>query len=99
MPEFIEVDPGELYLPPSREDGADSAKLARQLTQFGDSTAGMPALQVTRGKHGFLRINDGVTRATRVAKLHPGKLVLVEVIHERPTLDVARMPKIRERLP
>lgn len=31
MPEFLEVDPGELFLPPSREEGADPVKLARQL--------------------------------------------------------------------
>jgi hypothetical protein len=65
MPVFIDVDPGELHLPPSRAQGADPAKLARQIAQHGNSLAGMPPLQVVRGKDGRLRINDGVTRATR----------------------------------
>jgi len=99
MSEFIAVDPGQLYLPPSRSQGADPAKLARQISKFGSSLAGMPALQVTRGKEGYLRINDGVTRATRAAKFRPGAHVTVEVIHELPNLDVTKMPRIRDRLP
>jgi hypothetical protein len=68
MPEFIEVDPAELHLPPSRAQGADPYKLARQIAKHGDSLDGMPPLQVVRGKDGHLRINDGVTRATRAAQ-------------------------------
>lgn len=60
---------------------------------------GMPPLQVVRGKGGHLRINDGVTRATRAAKLRPGELVPAEVIQELPRLDVTRMPKIKDTLP
>ena len=67
MPEFIDVDPGELHLPTSRAQGADPYKLARQIAKHGDSLNGMPPLQVVRGKDGHLRINDGVTRATRAA--------------------------------
>jgi hypothetical protein len=99
MPEFIEVDPGELHLPPSRAQGADSFKLARQIAKYGNSLDGMPPLQVVRGKEGHLRINDGVTRATRAAKLQPGMLIPAEVIQELPKLDVTRMPKVKDTLP
>jgi len=99
MPEFMEVDPGELHLPPSRAQGADPGKLARQIAQHGDSLTGMPRLQLIRGKDGHLRINDGVTRATRAAKLQPGALVPAEVIQNLPRLDVTRMPKVKDCLP
>jgi hypothetical protein len=99
MPEFIDVDPGELHLPPSRSQGADPAKLAQQIAQYGNSLDGMPALQLIRGKDGHLRINDGVTRATRAAKLRPGVLVPAEVIQDLPGLNVARIPKVKDMLP
>lgn len=99
MPEFIDVDPAELYLPPGRSQGADPGKLARQIARHGNSLDGMPPLQVIRGKDGHLRINDGVTRATRAAKLRPGVLIPAEVIQELPKLDVTRMPKVKDRLP
>ena len=99
MPEFIQVDPGELHLPPSRPQGADPGKLARQIGQHGSSLDGMPPLQVVRGKDGHLRINDGVTRASRAAKLRPGQLVSAEVIQSLPQLDVTRLPKVKETLP
>jgi len=99
MPEFIDVDPGELYLPPSRRQGADPSKLVRQIAKYGNSLDGMPPLQVVRGKDGYLRINDGVTRATRAAKLRRGLLVPAEVIQEIPRLDVTRMPKVKDTLP
>jgi len=62
MPEFIDVDPGELHLPPSRPQGADRGKLTRQVAKHGNSLDGMPPLQLVRGKDGILRINDGVTQ-------------------------------------
>lgn len=99
MSEFIEVDPGELHLPPSRPQGADPGKLARQIAKHGSSLDGMPPLQVIRGKDGHLRINDGVTRATRAAKLRPRTLVPAEVIQDLPRLDVTRMPKVRDAVP
>ena len=46
-----------------------------------------------------MRINDGVTRATRSSKFRPGSLVLAEVIHDLPNLDVTRVPKVKEMLP
>jgi hypothetical protein len=99
MPEFIDVDPGELYLPPSRSQGADPGKLTRQVARHGISLQGMPPLQVVRGKDGHLRINDGVTRATRAAKFRPGELVPAEVIQDLPNLDVTRTPKVKDKLP
>jgi hypothetical protein len=59
----------------------------------------MPPLQLIRGKDGNLRINDGVTRATRAAKLKPGELVPAEVIQELPRLDVTRTQKVKDALP
>jgi hypothetical protein len=99
MPEFIDVDPGNLHLPPNLAYGANPGKLARQIAKHGDSLDGMPALQVIGGKDRHLRINDGVTRATRAAKLRPGLLVPAEVIQDLPRLDVTRMPKVKDRLP
>jgi hypothetical protein len=97
--EFIDVDPGELRLPPSRSQGADPGKLARHIARHGDSLDGMPPLQVIRGKGGHLRINDGVTRATRAAKLRPGERLRAEVIHDLSNLDVTRTPKVKDMLP
>jgi hypothetical protein len=58
----------------------------------------MPILEVSRGSDGVLMINDGVTRATRVAKLLPGTLVRVEVIDNLP-IPVATFPKVSDKLP
>jgi hypothetical protein len=99
MTKLIEVDPGELHLPPSRCQGADPGKLMRQIAKYGTSLEGMPPLQVIRGRGGLLRINDGVTRATRAARFRPGQLVLVEVIQELPNLDVTRTLRVKEALP
>ncbi len=100
MPEFLEVDPGELYLPSTtRSMGADPFKLARQIAKHGNSLDGMPPLQLVRGKGGQLRINDGVTRATRAAQLRPGVLVPAEVIQDLPQVDVTQLPKVKDTLP
>ena len=99
MSDFIEVDPAELYLPPSRSQGADPGKLARRISRYGRSLDGMPPLQVVRGRDGKLRINDGVTRASRAAKLRPGEPVPAEVIEVIPGLDVARTPQVKDVLP
>jgi len=64
---FLDVDPRTLRLPGSRRSGTDPVKLHRQLAQFGTSTQGMPPLEVSRGTDGELVINNGVTRATRIA--------------------------------
>lgn len=79
MSDFRDVDPAELRLPP-RLSGADSYKLQRQIAQYGDSIVKMPPLLAYEGSDGVLELVDGVTRATRVAKLLPGTLVRVEVL-------------------
>jgi hypothetical protein len=75
-----DVDPRELRLPMSRSSGADPVKLQRQIAQHGSSITGMPPLLAYEGSDGMLELVDGVTRATRVAKLLPGTSVQVEVI-------------------
>ncbi|HEV3258741.1 MAG TPA: hypothetical protein VG013_17860 [Gemmataceae bacterium] len=97
--EFLQVDPRKLRLPPSPAQGADPIKLHRQIAKFGKSIAGIPPLWVHRGKDGELRIVDGVTRATRVAKLLPGTNVMVEVIEEHPSSDYSRGPTVADMLP
>lgn len=95
--EFLRVDPATLHLPGGRRDGADPMKLHRQLARYGLSIDGMPPLEVSRGTDGELVINDGVTRATRVAKYLPGTLVTVEVTGKLP-VAVGGLPTVRERL-
>lgn len=68
----------------SRIQGADPVKLQRQIARFGTSMIGLPTLEVSRGSDGGLVINDGVTRATRIAQLLPGVMVTVEVIDDLP---------------
>jgi hypothetical protein len=97
-PAFVDVDPCALHLPPSSRHGADPGKLQRQIARFGKSTVGMPALWVYRGSDGALVISDGVTRATRVAKLLPGVLVRVEVIGDQKT-PFGHYPTVGDRLP
>jgi hypothetical protein len=92
------VDPRTLHLPTSRLSGADPLKLQRQIARFGTSTQGMPALEVSRGSDGALMINDGVTRATRVAKLQPGVSVRVEVIDDYPA-TFGHLPTIGDTIP
>ena len=75
-----QVDPAELRLPPSRASGADPWKLHQQIRRFGNSTDGMPPIQAYEDPGGVLEIVDGVTRATRIAKLAPGQPVPLIVI-------------------
>lgn len=95
---LIRVDPAALHLPGGRRSGADPAKLHRQIARFGRSTAGMPPVLVYRGSDGHLLLSDGVTRATRMAKLLPGTMIEAEVIRDsgRP---FAGLPTVREMLP
>jgi hypothetical protein len=95
---FLDVDPRTLRLPGSRRSGADPMKLHRQIAQFGTSVVGMPPLEVSRGTDGALVINNGVTRATRIAKLLPGVTVRVEVIDDLP-IPVGSFPSIGDVLP
>lgn len=96
--EYLDVDPRILRLPPARSSGADPVKLSRQITEYGDSMAGMPRLVVYRASDGELVIYDGVTRATRVAKLRPGRTVPVEVIGTL-TSPGSRYPTVGDCLP
>ena len=80
MSEFRDVDPADLRVLPSRRQVADPAKLARQISLFGKSTMGMPTPWVYEGTDGVLILFNGVTRATRIAKLIPGQLIRVEVV-------------------
>lgn len=96
--EYLDVDPRTLHLPATRPTGADPLKLQRQNAQYGTSTQGIPPLLVYRGIDGGLIIFDGVTRATRVAKLRPGVLVQVEVIGEL-SAPCAHLPTIGDQLP
>lgn len=78
--DFRDVDPRELRVPSSRRSGSDPLKLQRQIARFGALTIGMPPLIVYEGTDGVLVVYNGVTRATRIAKLAPGASVRVEVI-------------------
>lgn len=95
---FLDVDPRSLRLPGSRSSGADPLKLHRQIVQFGASVQAMPPVEVSRGADGELVINNGVTRATRIAKLSPGTLVRVEVIDDLP-IPVGSFPSIGDLIP
>lgn len=98
LPEFLDVDPGSLHLPTTRPRGADPAKLQRQIARYGSSIQGIPPIFVYRGSDGALIIFDGVTRATRVAKLRPGVLVRVEVIGDLP-VPCGHLPTVGDQLP
>jgi hypothetical protein len=98
MSDFRDVDPGELRVPPSRRQGADPAKLARQVSLFGRSADGMPPPWVYEGTDGVLMLYNCVTRATRICKLAPGTLIRVEVIGKLPKA-FAGEPKIGDLLP
>jgi hypothetical protein len=103
MPVFLDVDPRTLHVPPPRVTGADPGKFARQLSRYGRSTAGMPVIWVIRwvirDGGGRLQIMNGVTRATRVARLLPGQTVRVEVIEEYPNQDFSHLPTIGDLIP
>src|SRR5438132_12897919 len=94
----LDVDPATLRVPPSRPSGADLYKLQTQIAKFGSTDVGMPIIWVTRGSDGELLISNGVTRATRMAKLAPGTKVRVQVIG-RLRVPVGHFPSIKDFLP
>jgi hypothetical protein len=96
--QLLAVDPRTLHVPPSRRSGADLFKLHRQIALFGSSTAGMPSPWVYRGSDGELQLYNGVTRATRIAKLSPGTLIQVEVVGNL-AAPVGHLPTIGDVLP
>jgi len=58
----------------------------------------MPTIEVSRGTDGELVINNGVTRATRIAQLSPGTTVRVEVIDDLP-IPVGSYESIGDLIP
>jgi len=96
--QLLDVDPRTLHVPPSRLSGADSFKLQRQIAHFGSSMVGMPIPWVYRGSDGELQLYNGVTRATRIAKLAPGTLLRVEVVGNL-AAPVGHLPTIGDLLP
>lgn len=96
--ELLDVDPRALHLPPSRASGADTVKLHRQIARHGKSMAGMPRLIVFRAADGALVIYDGVTRATRIAKLLPGQSVPIDVIGDLSSPGL-HYPTVGDKLP
>jgi hypothetical protein len=98
MPEFRNIDARDLRLPPARRQGADPARLQRQIALFGRSADGMPPLWVYECADGALVVYNGVTRATRIAKLSPGVLIRVEVIGKLPGNGIS-LPRIGDTLP
>jgi hypothetical protein len=98
VPLFLDVDPSTLHLPSSRLSGADPVKLHRQIGRHGKSIVGMPVVEVYRGTDGELVIYNGVTRATRAAKLVPGQTIRVEVIDDLSTA-VGHLPTVGDKLP
>lgn len=94
----VNIDPRTLHLPPSRLSGADPYKLQRQIARFGSSSVGMPPPWAYQGTDGALMIYNGVTRATRIAKLAPGMTIRVEVVGALRG-PVGQLPTIGESLP
>jgi len=97
-PLIVEVDPRTLHLPPSRSSGADPYKLQRQIAKFGASGVGMPPPWVYQGTDDLLMLYNGVTRATRIARLAPGVSIRLEVVG---TLrgPVGQQPTVGDLLP
>jgi hypothetical protein len=98
MPDFRDIDTRELRVPLSRPQGADPAKLQRQIARFGRSAVGMPPPWVYEPSDGVLVVYNGVTRAIRIAKLSPGTLIRVEVVGKQ-RRACAAYPKIGDVLP
>jgi len=97
-PEILEIDPRELHLLPSQAGGADPFKLQTQIVRFGASSTGMPPAWVYRGSDGALVLYNGITRATRIAKLAPTTRIRVEVVGELPR-PVGGYPKVGDTVP
>jgi hypothetical protein len=96
--DFRDVDPRELRVPSSRQQGADPAKLQLQISLYGKSAVGMPPPWVFEAPDGVLVLYNGVTRATRIAKFAPGQTIRVEVVGRlrRPR---SASPKVGDLLP
>lgn len=84
------IDPRELLLPTTRQDGPDPLKLHAQAKRFGGSNLGMQPVEVNETLDGFLIIMNGLTRAYRIAWLGAGKDVEVEVTDIMPIQGAGR---------
>lgn len=98
MPDYRDVDPRELRCPTHRPYGADAWKLHRQIRQWGSRIEGMLPPLVRESRDGYLILDNGATRATRVARLLPGLTIRVQVIG-RYNADIATWPKIGDTIP
>jgi hypothetical protein len=58
----------------------------------------MPPPWVYRGSDGVLMIYNGVTRATRIARLAPGTLIRVEVVRAA-KVPLDHLPTIGDLIP
>ena len=58
----------------------------------------MPPPWVYRGSDGALMLSDGVTRATRIAKLCPNATIRVEVINTV-RVSLGHFPRVGDLLP
>ena len=58
----------------------------------------MPPPWVYRGPDGVLMLSDGITRATRIAKLSPGVTIRVEVVRTV-KVPLGHFPRIGDLLP
>ena len=96
--QYVDVDPRTLLLPSSRIAGANPVKLQRQIALYGTSDQGMPPIEVYRTRDGRLMIMSGVTRATRIAKLCPGRLVRVEITGDWKG-KTSHLPTVGDTLP
>lgn len=95
---IVEVDPSGLHVPPARLSGADPYKLNRQMALFGGSTTNMPEPWAYRRTDGELMLYNGVTRATRIARLSPGVVIRVLVVGAI-RKSVGSLPTVGEFLP
>jgi len=102
MTNFRQIDPAELRVPPSRAQGADpeealAADLLVRAINGGDARP-LGLRGCGRRSGGTLVEYNGVTRATRVAKLAPGTPIQVEVIGTLPQAYES-LPRIGDLLP
>ncbi len=67
-----------------------------EIARYGQLLAGMPPVLVYRGSDEELMLSDGVTRATRAAKLCPGSLIPAEFARFPPTHGRRICPQSRK---
>ena len=72
--------------------------MPREFLYADPRTLHLPPVLVYRGGDGRLMITDGVTRATRAAKLCPGQSVPVEVLGNEPR-PFGSLPTVEDKLP